>query len=218
MNGNMKVKIQLAAFVLLLAGLFVLVGAPLALADDDASAPRQETAAMMRPLSDWLDMQGTFCVDDGAGGCILFEPPAPNYLAWTDPARNRIGSYDYAGLANQYIVDQGGASLGTTISGALTEVALPDGRATVTVDLMVKNALTWVSAGVDFGGPALFGYRPAEVLAGADAALCNGKFKLKFNNTAPGAAMPLPSFRTGSRVTRLISSGRSSQIETIPAW
>ena len=36
----------------------------------------------------------------------------------------------------------------------------------------------------------MFGYRPAEVLAGATPALCNGSFGLTFINTAPGAPMP----------------------------
>lgn len=183
MNGNMRLKWRVLALATLVAMLLAVVVALLARAEESATSAK-------RPLSDWLDAQGTYCVDDGMGGCILFEPPAANYLAWTDPARNRIGSFDYAGLANQYIVDNGGASLGTTMTGNLIERPLPDGRASVTVILKTKKALTFVADGVDFGGPLLFGYRPAEVLAGATPALCNGTFQLKFINTAPGAPMP----------------------------
>lgn len=189
MNGNLRSKFRVLALALLVALLLAVVAAPFARADDGATAAPDAPDAK-RPLSDWLDAQGTYCVDDGLGGCILFEPPVANYLAWTDPARNRIGSFDYAGLANQYIIDNGGTSLGTTMKGSLTEKALPDGRAAVSVNLKTKNALTFVADGLDFGGPLLFGYRPEEVLAGATPALCNGTFKLKFINTAPGAPMP----------------------------
>lgn len=189
MNANLMMKFRVVALALLLGLLLAVVGAPFALADDGATAA-PDAATVKRPLSDWLDAQGTFCVDDGGGGCILFEPPVANYLAWTDPARNRIGSFDYAGLANQYIVDHGGASLGTKMTGSLTEKALPDGRASVSVNLKTKKALTFVADGVDFGGPLLFGHRPQEVLDGATASTCTGTFKLKFINTAPGAPMP----------------------------
>lgn len=189
MNAKRHPKIRIAMFILLLVGLLTLVGVPFVLAQDDTIAA-QDATAVQRPLSDWLNAQGTYCVDDGGGGCILFEPPVPNYLAWTDPARNRIGSFDYAGLANQWIIDNGGTSLGTTMSGKLIEKALPNGRARVQVVLKTKKALTFVADGLDFGGPLVFGYRPAEVLAGATPALCNGSFGLTFINTAPGAPMP----------------------------
>ncbi len=190
MNGRLRMEWRIMGLALLLAALLMVMVAPLALADDGATAAPPAAATVKRPLSDWLDAQGTFCVDDGGGGCVLFEPPVDNYLAWTDPVRNRIGSFDYAGIANQYIIDHGGASLGTTMNGSLSERALPDGRALVQVNLKTKNALTFVADGVDFGGPLLFGYRPTEVLGGATPALCNGTFKLKFINTAPGAPMP----------------------------
>jgi hypothetical protein len=185
MNNRLRGKIRLATFALLVMGLLMAVAAPVALASPEATT-------VTRPISDWLDAQGTYCVDDGMGGCILFEPPVANYLAWTDPARNRIGSFDYAGLANEWIVANGGDSLGTTMSGKVIERTLPDGRAAVHVILKTKRALTFVADGLDFGGPLLFGYRPAEVLAGAEPALCNGTYILKFKNTAPGA--PLPDF------------------------
>lgn len=64
-----------------------------------AAAPDATTTK--RPLSDWLDAQGTYCVDDGTGGCLPFEPPVNNnYLAWTNPARGRIDSFDCAKIAN----------------------------------------------------------------------------------------------------------------------
>src|SRR5690349_19103564 len=79
-----------------------------------------------RPMSDFLSTQGKFCLPDGHGGCTLFQPPVPNYLAWTAPpppakASGRCGSVDYAGVANDWIVANGGSSLHTQFSGTITE-------------------------------------------------------------------------------------------------
>lgn len=190
MNRNLKLKMGIA-IALLVTGLLALVGAPFVRADDgDTAAPAATTAT--RPLSDWLDAQGTYCWDDGLGGCTVFDPPFPNFLAWTDPARDRIASIDYAGLVNQYYIDNSGTDLGTTMSGKVTEKALPNGQAQVQVVLNTKNALTRVHAGQDFTGDILFGHLSLEVMGGAEPGLCNSTFKLKFLNTAPGA--PLPDF------------------------
>jgi hypothetical protein len=150
--------------------------------------------AVQRPIEEWLDAQGTFCFDDGMGGCILFVPPAENFLGWSDPAKDICSAFDYAGLANEAIVaNTGGAvDLGTTTRGKVTERPLADGRAAVQVVLHTKNANTFgQSACNDFNtDPLTFGSRPADVIAGADAALGNGTLHLKFIISEPGAPLP----------------------------
>lgn len=161
-----------------------------------------------RPISDFVDNQGTFCIDDGMGGCFLFVPPVANFLGWdtlqeVPPQQGnvqpvRCASVDYAGLANAKIEELSGGtiSFGTTTSGTVTERPLADGRAEVSVRLHTNNALIWVASGgdnntCDFAtDPLLFGHRVPDVLAGADAALGESFLQVKFVNTAPGAPLP----------------------------
>ena len=150
--------------------------------------------AVQRPIEEFVAAQGTFCIDDGMGGCFLFIPPAENFFGWGDPARGICSAFDYAGLANKAIkaATGGAVDLGTTTSGSVTERPLPDGRAEVDVVLQTWNANTFgQSACNDFNtDPLTFGARPADVIAGAEAALGNGTFHVKFINTAPGAPLP----------------------------
>src|SRR5262245_30031193 len=87
-----------------------------------------------RPLSDLRDTQGTFCGPDGFG-CTQFLPPVRNFVVWSDlpsPLTNlptKIVAVDYFGFAN----DCFGGAFGTTWSGKITERALADGTAEVTV-------------------------------------------------------------------------------------
>ena len=151
-----------------------------------------QTSAVQRPIGDFLSTQGTFCIDDGMGGCFLFVPPIPNFFGWSALAQNRCGSVDYAGLANATLVRLGGRSLGTRTQGTVLERPLADGRAEVTVTLHTTNALSWVMQGCeDFASnPLLFGHRLPEVLAGKDAALGDSLFEVVLINTAPGAPLP----------------------------
>ncbi len=154
----------------------------------------EQLQAVQRPIEEFVAAQGTHCLDDGMGGCFLFVPPAENFFGWGDPARGVGAAFDYAGLADQAITTlSGGAiSLGTTTSGSVTERPLADGRAEVHVVLETKNALTFgIGALNDFNtDPLTFGYRAADVLAGATPALGTGTFHVKFINTAPGAPLP----------------------------
>jgi hypothetical protein len=165
-------------------------------------SPKQPTAviaggskAVQRPVEEFVAAQGTFCIDDGMGGCFLFVPPLDNFLGTSDPARGIIAALDYAGVADEWITSasSGSITFGTTFSGSVTENPLADGRAEVHVVLHTKNALVWGAAGdgSDFAGaPLLFGHRATDVLAGEDAALGDITMQAKFINTAPGAAMP----------------------------
>lgn len=150
--------------------------------------------AVQRPIEEFVNAQGTFCLDDGMGGCFLFVPPAENFFGWGDPARGICSAFDYAGLANKAIKTASGGAidLGTTTSGSVTERPLPDGRAEVDVVLETRNANTFgQSACNDFNtDPLTFGHRPADVIAGAEAALGNGTFHVKFISSAPGAPLP----------------------------
>jgi hypothetical protein len=151
-------------------------------------APLAFAQTTQRPISDFLEAQGTLC---GSGGC-LFIPPVPNFVGWGDPVANLAVSVDYAGLANACF----GNAFGTTTSGIITERALADGRAEDTVLLFTKNALTWVVQTFDFvNGPVVFGHRwntnsPTCTLNGESPALGTSFLHVKFTNTAPGAPLP----------------------------
>src|SRR5262245_52798106 len=87
----------------------------------------QATQVVQRRLSDFLNAQGT----DSFFNCC--KPPVPDYIGWTrpfsTPAKDqRLALVDYAGVANGWLVKNGYPSLGTTISGSITERPLPDGR------------------------------------------------------------------------------------------
>jgi hypothetical protein len=83
----------------------------------------------------------------------------------------------------------------------VTEQALKDGRAEVSVVLHTKNALSWAFTVIDPNdpdtfaeNPLSFGYRPAELLdpsnTGLSPALGDSQFSVVFNNIAPGAPLP----------------------------
>ncbi len=85
-----------------------------------------------------------------------------------------------------------GYSLGTTVSGKVTERPLRDGRAEVQVLLHTRNALSWADDAADDNN-FLFGCDWWEVVfLGAAPALGDCTLQLKFINTAPNA--PLPDF------------------------
>ena len=155
-------------------------------------APLAFAQTTQRPISDFLRTQGTFCIPNGAGGCFLFIPPVPNFVGWGDQAGTLGVSVDYAGLANACF----GNAFGTTMSGLITERALPNGQAEDTVLLFTQNALTWVVQPIDFvNGSVVFGHRwntnsPVCTLNGASPTLGTSTLHIKFTNTAPGAPLP----------------------------
>jgi hypothetical protein len=161
-------------------------------------------SATIRPIEDFIDRQGTYCLDinfngayvveivdrDFVGDCptgsppILFVPPIANFIGNSDPDTERSASVDFAGLADYWAE----GAFGTTFAGQVIERPLADGRALVQVILHTDNALTWVVDGFDFKGPLLFGNRAPEIVEqGAEAALGKSNWRVKFINTAPGA-------------------------------
>jgi hypothetical protein len=171
-----------------------------------ALLPLAAQSSQQRPLSDFLSAQGTFCVDDGGGGCLLFVPPDPNFLGWqtmfpppklpivrTRPEVPLFGAVDYAGLADAYAPGHE-----PSITGTVTERVLRDGRALITVLLHTSNANAWV-IDLDLAGdildqiankPTLFGHRPHDALLGAPQALADSLLHVEFIIPAPGGPLP----------------------------
>jgi len=131
-----------------------------------------------RPLSGFLQAQGTTAT--------VFAP-VPDYLFFFD-AVGTSGSVDYAGIANQFLVNHGLPSLGTKIDGSVSERTLSNGLAEVTVILHTSNALTFVT---DPNNIPLFGYLATELPANPSLrpAIGDSLFKVVFKNTA-GAPIP----------------------------
>lgn len=156
------------------------------------------TQAVQRPLSDFLDAQGS---------TNIFVPPVPDYVGWASAAARppvRFASVDYAGLAASWLEDNGGPSLATTVSGTVTERPLQDGRAEVHVTLKTTRALTWAFElpGDVATAPLIMGYRAQDLAANPTLipALSNSEFQVVFINTAPGDPLPdLISFILGTQ-------------------
>jgi hypothetical protein len=161
--------------------------AAMALAAPAGAAPGDtEFNGAFRPISDFLNAQGTF--DLG----VLFLPPVPNFFGWTDPVDGLALTIDYAGLADATC----DGVAGTTFAGRVLERHLPNGRARVTVVLVTAEAITFAVKGFDFANdPVVFGARWTEDEQGACAigaapALGYSILRLTFHNTAPGAPLP----------------------------
>jgi hypothetical protein len=160
-----------------------------------AASAAARAGTTQRPISDFLSTQGTFCVDDGAGGCAIFVPPTPNFVGFTDTVHDLGISFDYAGLSEVPL----GGTLGTTFDGSISERTVQDGSVIITVHLHTSNALVYVipfdptSSENQFGeNPLIFGTRVTDVQAGAQPALGDSNLTLEFTNAAPG--LPIPDF------------------------
>jgi hypothetical protein len=145
-----------------------------------------------RPLSDFLDAQGT---------TSRFFPPVKDMLGWSDGPLIDFGLVDYAGLANAYIEQTTGTSLGTAVSGTVTECARADGTAMISVDLNTENALGFAQSIQALSDnhfnflqtPTIFGAKAQDVVAGAAPALGSVQFQTTFVIEQPGD--PLPDIR-----------------------
>ncbi|MCY1071127.1 hypothetical protein OV090_40670 [Nannocystis sp. RBIL2] len=147
--------------------------------------------AIQRPITDFLDAQGT---------TSIFFPPVPDQIGWASAAADPpvlIALVDYAGLAAEFLAGlEDPLILGTTMTGHVLDRPLADGRSEVTVVLRTTNALTFVLLAdddTDFtNNPVLFGYKPSELAADPTLtpALSQSHLKVVFTNTAPGADLP----------------------------
>ena len=182
--------IKLCLCSLLAAGL-LLFGALPAMAQGK-SGPHTVGLPLQRPISDFLEVQGTFCINDGAGGCLVFNPGMPNFLLWRDLNRDRRAAVDYAGLAAKAAFENYGLDFGTEITGSVIEQPLSDGTALVKVVLHAKNAFTWVVSGSNTAeDPVIFGNRLDEVaFFGAEPALADVTFRIEFLYSAVGIPLP----------------------------
>ena len=137
-----------------------------------------------RPLSDFLSTQGS---------TSQFFPPLPDYIGWVNNPFTTFALVDYAGLAANYLATHGGPSLGTTLTGGVTETRLADGTYEVTVSVSAQNALAWACDAPDiFNNPTIFGSRAATLLSNPSAptALVSSQLKVTFITTAAGAPIP----------------------------
>jgi hypothetical protein len=179
MNGNPSIVRGGLTRRAMLSGASV---AAIAAALPGLGAPAQDasTNSISRPLSDFLETQGT---------TVVLFPPVADYVTWFNLPRGEpaalLAGVDYAGLANAVLDDM----LGTTFSGEVTEAPLPDGRAQVSVTLVTLNALAWVIT-FDDDGFLLFGNHAQDVAKGVDAAVGDSYLQTTFVNTAPGAPLP----------------------------
>lgn len=175
-------------------------------------------AAVQRPLSDFIDAQGT---------TQCFTPPAPDQIGWasdTDLEPVRFAMIDYDGKTAELLGGYG-IELGTTVSGSVTERPLADGRAEVTVNLHTKKTLAWA---VDYDlsqplsqfntNPLLFGVRAQDLIANPNATPALGTVHLHvvFKNTAPGAPLPdLVSLASGPDCPDLALLPPGFELETL---
>ena len=82
-----------------------------------------ETGVHPRPLSDFLDAQGS---------TSIFFPPVPDYVGWTDADFETFALIDYAGLAATWLEDNDGPLLHTHVGGHVKERENDDGTAEIT--------------------------------------------------------------------------------------
>jgi hypothetical protein len=172
-----------------------------------------QAQTVKRPLADFLKEQGSGFVD-AAKTQSCWTHPAPTQLGWGQGcfdaacedvksrgnSKNlepfRFAMIDYTGLAAKYLLTKG-IDLGTAISGQVTERALADGRALVSVDLHTRNALGWAWDAANFAGsvnstPLSFGTRVQDLTASPllRPSLGDSFLSITFTNTAPGARLP----------------------------
>jgi hypothetical protein len=157
--------------------------------------------AALRPLSDFVSRQGTYCLGTDSSGnptcgsypadpstCAGYKyiPPFPNYLDWTDPSSGNSVTFDYAGLFNAYL----GRPFPTATSGSVNGTVQKDGSVIDVITLHTDNAVTWASVGFNGAGQVLFGANEPQVAAGATPALGTCNLKVVLHGPAAGAPLP----------------------------
>jgi len=116
-----------------------------------------------------------------------------NFLGWTDPRYNFNALFEYLGNADLWLQEESGGtiSLGTRITGKVTERPLADGRALIHINVHARNILAWMTEVEDFYlDPLVFGYRVGDVLEGAPPAIGDLQFKIKFITAEQNAPIP----------------------------
>ncbi len=184
---------------------------------------------VQRPISDWVSSQGSYLFSNING------IPIHKFVGWSNSDGSLFYLVDFAGVKAR--------DLGLPppiISGKVTEKALPDGTADVTVDLHASNALTYitnasvfynniaqctlnpgiafpVNVNIDFC-PTLFGYSVQELALAPKGSLKpafgDAYFTMEFINQVPTGVTvgkePLPDLRDVIFGSALISQSISS--------
>jgi hypothetical protein len=100
MNHSRKFRWAIAGRILLLLGMLTIGNL------GPASVQAAQGPAVQRPISDFLDAQGT---------TMVFNTPVPDQLGWANnpslsnsakPPPFRFALFDYSGLANDYLILQ----------------------------------------------------------------------------------------------------------------
>lgn len=188
-ENSLKITVLRRSSLVVLASLICLFGilgeaVPMAEASPQVATPPLQVT--MRPLSEFLDAQGTTSPK--------FFPPVQNYVGWIDADATTFALIDYAGLANDYLRGQ----LGTQVTGSVTETELPDARAQVAVNLSTTNALGFAQSVADLTShkfkfkntPTIFGNKAKDVRHGAEAAVGQSSFFVTFTISSAGAPLP----------------------------
>jgi hypothetical protein len=198
-HARHAVRTALARVALAATAALVLAGCR---ADDGPLAPNGSpraakgaagsAAVTHRSLAELLGAQGTYCAAKPEN-CFPIMAPLPELIVWVDAAFTTTGVVDYTGVADAWLrANSGGRiSLGTTVTGTVTERALRDGRAEIHAVLHFKNALAYAgSAAYVAGDPVFFGATAEQVLAGAEPVLASGTLVIRFIVAEPGMALP----------------------------
>lgn len=149
-----------------------------------------------RPISDFLETQGAYCVEDpDTGECLLFDPPVPDFLFFEDVDDFKVASFDYAGVAAKILGAQArtkGLGMRTKMKGLVRERPRPDGAVDVQIVLKTEKALAWVAQDATLE-TMLFGARVAEILEGVEGAepvFGKSRLQVYLINFALGAPLP----------------------------
>jgi len=194
-NGEESMKTTIlwkSALVVLMLLVFLLpiLGEAAPTGEAGPQVATQPLKVTFRPLSDFLDAQGT---------TDLFFPPVRDYEGWTDNQDIEkfvnFALVDYAGFANRYLHGK----LGTRVHGFVIQSELASGRAQIAVALFTTNALGFAQSGaalrrndpIDFlNTPTIFGNKAQDVASGAEAAVGHSIFWVTFSISRPGAPLP----------------------------
>lgn len=179
------------------------VGRPVA----DVATASATGPVVQRSLEEFLAAQGTVCTPEGGtfpdgtpSGCVSFLPWIADIVGFCDDPNEAGLSVcliaDYAGIANRQLGDRAS----TQFTGSIRERVLPDGRALISGNLNVRNAVTYAVL-VDFeapngqiDAPTIFGYQLPELLADPSLEPTYGNVSFRFAFIMPEPGMPLPDF------------------------
>jgi hypothetical protein len=164
------------------------LGNPPAHAAAAVASAASTAATVHRPITDFTNAQGTTSNFNSA------VPGLPDVLGWGTTSFDRFALVDFAGRDAQFLLNNHGIDLGTTVSGTVKERRLLDGRALVTVNLHTRNALVWASlteGDLNTTATLLFGARAQDVIADpSSAVLADSHLKVEFINSHAGAPLP----------------------------